>query len=182
MGGAGNDQLVGNGGDDVLSGDTGNDTLTGGNGNDTLIGGANLDVLTGGTGSDLFRFSGTEELAAVGTNGQAGGEDGITDFAVVDDTIEFLLSGFSFVGIGPGTLPGLNFVNGDIDNAYGYGTSNGQTTFVLDAAGFSSALVPGTSGTLYVDIAGDGIVDYRVASFGNGSSLGSFSAADILLS
>ncbi len=69
--------LTGGDGHDTLDGGNGNDTLTGGDGNDILIGGAGNDSLTGGLGSDIFRFNASSEKV-----------DLITDFSVVDDTIQ----------------------------------------------------------------------------------------------
>ncbi|HEV2816967.1 MAG TPA: calcium-binding protein [Allosphingosinicella sp.] len=55
----------------------GNDVLNGGKGDDTLWGGGGDDVLTGGKGSDLFGF------------GPGDGDDRITDFEKMKDTIFF---------------------------------------------------------------------------------------------
>jgi len=55
----------------------GNDVLDGGKGNDTLWGGGGDDLLTGGKGNDLFGF------------GPGDGDDRITDFEKMKDTIFF---------------------------------------------------------------------------------------------
>lgn len=72
-------RLTGGVGNDYLSGSAGKDTLNGDMGNDKLNGGADNDVLTGGSGKDTFVFS-----AALGPLNI----DRITDFNVVDDTIQ----------------------------------------------------------------------------------------------
>ena len=75
-----NDFLVGNSGNNVFNGLGGNDVMRGGLGNDVLIGGLGNDTLTGDGGSDIFRFNTVLNAA---TN-----RDLITDFVVVDDTIQ----------------------------------------------------------------------------------------------
>ncbi|MBV8685105.1 MAG: hypothetical protein JOZ90_02445 [Alphaproteobacteria bacterium] len=55
IGEEGDDRLDGGGGDDVLLGDAGRDRLLGGDGNDGLVGGAGDDRLYGGAGDDLLR-------------------------------------------------------------------------------------------------------------------------------
>lgn len=76
----GSDNVFGSGGRDWLIGGAGNDNLNGGIGNDLLSGGAGNDVLSGGTGADIFRFDTALDAA--------GNRDTITDFSVVDDTIQ----------------------------------------------------------------------------------------------
>jgi Ca2+-binding RTX toxin-like protein len=78
-GGTGSNILYGLAGNDTLNGGTGKDTLDGGAGNDILLGGSGNDALTGGTGQDIFRFN---------TALSANNIDTITDFVVVDDTIQ----------------------------------------------------------------------------------------------
>lgn len=94
FGGTGNDTLSGNSGADSLLGGWGNDLLLGGvghdklrgnKGNDILYGGIGHDVLTGGSGSDIFKFTSLPVAANV---------DKITDFSVVDDTIQLVRSTF----------------------------------------------------------------------------------------
>ena len=97
-GGVGNDTLYGSSGNDYLVagfgetanstqsfrfsgnnyliGGSGSDTLNGGLGSDTLIGGSGSDTLNGGNGADSFRFDSLYDRV-----------DTITDFSVVDDTI-----------------------------------------------------------------------------------------------
>ncbi|MEO9685313.1 MAG: calcium-binding protein [Tateyamaria sp.] len=77
------DDLVGTAGADSIDGLGGNDTIDGGAGNDTLTGGAGEDVLTGGAGADIFVF------------GELSGNDTITDFNPLEDTIE--ITGTTFL-------------------------------------------------------------------------------------
>ena len=65
----------GNGLANVLTGNLGNNRLSGGTGNDLLNGGGGSDTLTGGTGKDVFKLTTLSKVA-------------ITDFSVVDDTIQ----------------------------------------------------------------------------------------------
>jgi Ca2+-binding RTX toxin-like protein len=70
---------TGNGLANTLLGNTGANVLLGNAGNDILNGGAGNDSLTGGIGADTFVFN-----TALTTTGI----DSITDFNVVDDTIQ----------------------------------------------------------------------------------------------
>lgn len=72
----GNDILKGNAGNDQLLGGLGKDSLSGGTGNDILDGSAGSDVLTGGAGQDIFRLNNAFTV------------DKISDFSVIDDTIQ----------------------------------------------------------------------------------------------
>ena len=63
-------------GNNYLGGGSGNDTLIGGLGSDTLYGSSGSDTLNGGNGADSFRFDSPYDMV-----------DTITDFSVVDDTI-----------------------------------------------------------------------------------------------
>ncbi len=75
FGGSGDDTITGNLGDDTLWGGLGADKLQGGAGNDLITGGAGDDLITGGLGADTFMF----------TSGS--GTDTLTDFALLDDTL-----------------------------------------------------------------------------------------------
>jgi Ca2+-binding RTX toxin-like protein len=99
-----NNTITGNSGNNTLNGGTGNDTLEGAAGNDMLIGGAGNDVLTGGIGADAFVFNFAPNVT---TN-----LDTITDFNVVDDTIQLENSIFTALGLTTGTLSAANFVIG----------------------------------------------------------------------
>ncbi len=78
-----NNTLTGNSGNNILIGNAGNDNLRGGVGNDNLVGGEGNDSLTGGGGLDTFRF-----------DSLADGSDRVTDFNVIDDTLQISSSGF----------------------------------------------------------------------------------------
>jgi Ca2+-binding RTX toxin-like protein len=77
---AGADTLVGNGGNDRLDGGADDDVLRGGAGHDLINGGWGNDRLEGATGWDSFLFNTT--LSATMN------VDQISDFVVVDDTIQ----------------------------------------------------------------------------------------------
>ncbi|MFD1983072.1 hypothetical protein ACFSOZ_10355 [Mesorhizobium newzealandense] len=107
------DQIFGGGHDNILTAGAGNDVLDGHLGNDTLI---------GGTGSDFFVFhTALDALTNVDT---------ITDFAVVDDTIQADNLIFAALG-GNGTLTANQFVKnttglaGDGDDHIIYETDTG---------------------------------------------------------
>ncbi|MFZ2725739.1 MAG: calcium-binding protein [Methylococcaceae bacterium] len=91
--------LTGNNGKNVLNGSTGRDSLFGGAGNDTLMGGVGNDQLKGDVGKDVFKFDVTPNTANA---------DSISDFKVVDDTIQ--LKATAFKGLVKGTLAISDFV------------------------------------------------------------------------
>lgn len=76
-GGEGRDFMLGGAGDDVVDGGAGDDRMSGANGNDTLIGGAGNDIMAGGSGGDVFVFDANS------------GNDTITDFNPMDDSLQF---------------------------------------------------------------------------------------------
>jgi serralysin len=81
----------GNGLANILIGNSAANQLNGGGGNDTLDGGTGNNTLTGGAGQDIFRLT------------TAGHIDAITDFVVVDDTIQLENAVFTALAT-PGTL------------------------------------------------------------------------------
>lgn len=87
--------IIGNTAANQLMGLSGNDTIVGGGGSDTLDGGTGTDLLTGGTGNDVFKFT------------IAGNADSITDFNVVNDTIQ--LENAVFSRLNTGTLAPSQF-------------------------------------------------------------------------
>lgn len=126
-GGAGNDTLKGgwNGKGDTLLGGTGNDEITG------FLG---PDRLTGGAGADKFVFNAND------------GQDTITDFSVVDDTIVVSAGGFGGVpaGFGDGLKPGATITSnqftlgaaaGDASDRFIYDKSTGALFFDSDGTG-----------------------------------------------
>jgi Ca2+-binding RTX toxin-like protein len=92
FGGQGNFTGTGNAGANLIGGGAGSDSISGGGGNDRIGGGLGADTLNGGAGSDTFFFN-----TALGN----GNVDAITDFSVVDDTIELsraIFNGFQATG------------------------------------------------------------------------------------
>jgi Ca2+-binding RTX toxin-like protein len=75
QGGNGQDRLQGGNGADQLTGGAGADVITAGAGIDNLEGGGGNDTMTGGAGTDTFTFN------------DGSGDDQITDFTPVDDTV-----------------------------------------------------------------------------------------------
>jgi Ca2+-binding RTX toxin-like protein len=100
----GNNTLTGTSFNDVLEGNRGSDTLVGNGGADRLFGGLGNDTLTGGAGTDSFIFN-------TATNATTN-RDTITDFNVVDDTIQLENAIFTALGAATGTLAVGAFVIG----------------------------------------------------------------------
>lgn len=133
-GGSGNDVLQGGDGDDWLDGGSGNDLLLGGAGNDTLLEGDGNDKLTGGTGIDNFVFWSNPAVSI----------DTITDFSVVDDTIQ--LDNYIFAALKTeGTLSAGKFVIGtqalDANDFIIYNDMTGALLYDADGSG-GGASVP----------------------------------------
>ena len=137
VGGSGSDQLFGNATSNLLEGGDGNDTLNGGRGTDTLLGGAGddsldggggFDRLIGGTGADHFVFQSVSE-----------GRDNITDFSVVDDTIDVFAAGFGGgLSAGAAITPDQFTLGSAADNAserFIYNKSKGALFFDVDGIG-----------------------------------------------
>jgi Ca2+-binding RTX toxin-like protein len=94
------DFIKGYGGNDIIAGNGGHDDLYGGTGADSLNGGAGVDTLTGGNGKDHFVFRN-----ALGSENQ----DTITDFNVVQDTIDLAANVFAGAGTAGHVLAGDAF-------------------------------------------------------------------------
>lgn len=125
--GTGNGQantLIGNGGANILNALGGADVLDGGLGTDTL---------TGGTGPDTFAFT-----SVLGV----GNIDTISDFSVVDDTIQ--LASSIFTGLAGGRLDLGAFVIGanavDASDRIIYDSATGALLFDSDGSGLNSAI------------------------------------------
>ncbi len=114
--------ITGNALDNQLNGGIGNDTLAGGIGNDTLDGGTGNNKLTGGAGADLFLLT------------TVGHSDTITDFAVIDDTVE--ISSAVFASLTAGILAADQFVIGtaaaDANDFIIYNKNNGALLYDAD--------------------------------------------------
>lgn len=126
------DTLLGDTGGNFIGGDGGADLIDGRLGNDTLAGGLGNDTMTGGAGADVFVFN----------TAPAGNVDTITDFIVVDDTIQLSLAVFS--GLAAGPLAGTAFSVGASATTAAhrilYNNANGQLLFDADGNGAGAAV------------------------------------------
>ncbi|PXX09490.1 Ca2+-binding RTX toxin-like protein [Nitrosomonas ureae] len=123
--------ITGNTAANQLAGLTGNDTLNGGSGNDILDGGTGTNILTGGSGNDLFKFT------------TAGHIDSITDFNVVNDTIQLENAVFTALTT-PGTLAAGQFRVGtqaqDNNDFVIYNNVTGALLFDANGNGIGAAV------------------------------------------
>ncbi len=121
---------------DTLTGNTGANTLSGLGGNDLLAGKTGNDILTGGLGADIFRFD-----TALASN-----LDTITDFSVVDDTIQLENSIFTqLTTLGAQTSTGFYVGNStgtaaDENDFIVYNTSTGALYYDADGNGAGAAV------------------------------------------
>jgi len=126
-----NNTLDGAGGNDILLGKLGNDTLIGGAGNDTLVGDVGADILTGGSGKDVFCFQSKTQ-----------GIDKITDFSVIDDTIQVSRAGFGGGLIAGKAISSAQFrvgsTAGNSSDRFIYNRNTGTLFFDADGRGGSS--------------------------------------------
>lgn len=131
--GSTNINATGNSQANTLYGNTGANTLNGSGGNDLLDGKAGSDTLTGGTGADIFAF--TTALGATNV-------DTITDFVVVDDTIQ--LENAVFTGLAAGALDANAFFIGaaanDASDRIIYNSATGALLFDADGNGAGAAI------------------------------------------
>ncbi|PXW88383.1 hemolysin type calcium-binding protein [Nitrosomonas sp. Nm84] len=134
-GGIGNDKLAGGTGNDTLRGDSGNDTLLGGTGNDTLSGGRGNDKLDGGTGNNILTGDGGNDAFKFTTTGHI---DTITDFSVINDTIQLDNAVFTALTT-TGTLAATQFRIGtkalDANDYLIYNSSTGVLLYDADGSG-----------------------------------------------
>lgn len=132
-GNTGNNALTGNDGNNMLNGAVGRDSLFGGVGNDVLVGGTGNDTLSGGAGKDFFKFN-----AALKAN-----TDKITDFIVVDDTIQLENSIFTKLKV-TGVLSAGNFVKAataqDSNDYILYNSATGAVSYDADGSGSGVAV------------------------------------------
>ncbi len=117
---------TGNALNNTMAGNTAANQLNGGGGNDTLDGGKGANRMTGGAGNDIFKFT---------TNGHV---DTITDYTVVNDTIQ--LDNAVFAALGPvGTLPAAQFRVGtkalDANDHIIYNSTTGALLYDADGNG-----------------------------------------------
>lgn len=100
-------QITGGSGSDTLKnienliGSKYGDTLTGNTGANIITGGLGNDTLTGGSGKDIFKFDGKTGSINI---------DKITDFKVVDDTIQLSKAIFTVFGATAGEINSTKFV------------------------------------------------------------------------
>lgn len=127
---AGNDTMYGRDGDDALNGGADSDILYGEAGNDNLNAGTGTNTLTGGAGKDVFEFTTTGHI------------DTITDYNVVDDTIQLENTVFSALTTA-GTLAADQFVIGthalDTNDFIIYNNVTGALLYDADGSGVSVA-------------------------------------------
>jgi Ca2+-binding RTX toxin-like protein len=121
---------------DILTGNSAANILSGLSGNDVLVGGLGNDTLTGGLNNDTFRF---ESVLNAATN-----RDTITDFSVVDDSIQLENAIFTAL-TATGALNGALFKNVslgaiDADDRIVYNGSTGALSYDADGSG-SGAVV-----------------------------------------
>ena len=114
-----------------LTGNTASNQLDGGAGNDILDGGTGANMLTGGTGKDIFKLT------------SAGHIDSITDFIVVDDTIQLENAVFTSLTT-TGTLAFDQFVIGvqalDTNDFIIYNNVTGSLLYDADGSGVGFAV------------------------------------------
>jgi len=139
-GGSGVDRLTGDAAANRFVGNAGADILSGGAGNDTLIGGAGNDTLTGGTGKDIFLFNAALNAS---TN-----KDTITDFNVLDDTIQLENSGtglFTALAAGPLSVgafhSGTANIASEADDRIIYNTTTGALYYDADGSTGTAAAI-----------------------------------------
>lgn len=116
------------------------DVLLGSAGGDTLTGGAGNDILTGVAGADNFRFNAPNE-----------GVDQITDFSVVDDTIQVSAAEFGGGLIAGGAIAANQFVIGasaqNTSDRFIYNPQTGALSFDLDGVGGANQIQIATLST-----------------------------------
>ncbi len=120
------DTLLGSGGANKINGGTGNDHLAGGLGNDTL---------TGGIGIDTFRF---DTLPNAASN-----RDTISDFSVVDDTIELenaIFTALTSTGMLATGSFHIGIAAGDADDRVIYNSGTGALLYDSDGTGTNAAV------------------------------------------
>lgn len=130
------ENITSGGGDDRLTGNALANILTAGAGNDRINGGSGADSLTGGSGADSFVFN-----SAL----QNGNVDRITDFKVVDDTMQ--LDKAIFTGLSAGVLSADGFhanttgMATDSTDRILYETDTGKVFFDADGNGSGASVL-----------------------------------------
>ncbi|MDO8333865.1 MAG: calcium-binding protein, partial [Nitrosomonas sp.] len=120
-----------------LKGNTAANRLIGGGGNDTLDGGTGKNILTGGTGKDIFKLTTTGHI------------DSITDFVVIDDTIQLENAAYTKLTT-TGTLVAGQFRIGskalDANDFVIYNNATGALLYDADGNGAVAAVQIATIG------------------------------------
>ena len=128
---------TGNGLANGMTGNSAANQLNGGAGNDTLDGGAGTNSLTGGAGNDIFKFT---------TKGHI---DAITDFSVVNDTIQLENAVFTALTT-TGILAASQFKIGaqalDADDFIIYNNVTGALLYDANGSGVGAAVQSATLG------------------------------------
>jgi Ca2+-binding RTX toxin-like protein len=161
VGGAWNDDLIGEEGNDRLDGNGGDDTLLGGDGRDQLRGGAGDDGLAGGPGGDrLFGGAGNDYLRGDEGRDVLHGGAGADVFAILDgDDGQDVIADFNGA---EGDRIDLSQVDAD------HATTDIDPFTWIGSAGFS-----GTAGELRVVEAPGG--DWQVSGDQDGDAVADFS-------
>lgn len=137
-GDVGNDTINGGDGNDLIHGDSGNDNLSGNNGNDLLYGGVGNDIINGGSGNDILRGGTGKDNFVFNSQLATTGIDTISDFKVIDDTIQLKNSVFTAL-IVKGVLNPANFIIGttavDTNDFIIYNNNTGALLYDADANG-----------------------------------------------
>lgn len=137
-----NNRINGNNANNLLDGESGNDTLIGGGGIDTLIGGIGNDSLAGGAGDD--RLTGNAGKDRFVFKSKTEGLDTITDFVVVDDTIDVSKAGFGGGLTAGAAITAAQFRvgtgAGDSSDRFIYNRTTGALLFDADGTGASAQL------------------------------------------
>jgi Ca2+-binding RTX toxin-like protein len=121
----------------IIAGNEADNQLDGGAGNDILNGGTGTNSLTGGTGKDVFKFTTTGHI------------DTITDFIVIDDTIQLENTAFTALTT-TGTLAIGQFIIGtkalDSNDFIIYNNTTGALLYDADGSGMGAAVQIATIG------------------------------------
>jgi Ca2+-binding RTX toxin-like protein len=177
--GTGNDTITaGAGNDTIITGD-GTNSVDAGAGNNIITGGAVVDTITAGAGNDTIVAGAGNDIinAGAGTNSITGGVgfDTITLGAGVDtvyydfsanhnDSYGGALNMDQIIGFVSGSTDKININTADVNNTgifLGNATTLGQanTMFSGGGAGVVEAIFVSGENTLYIDLAGDGVID-----------------------
>ncbi|MCF2151527.1 M10 family metallopeptidase C-terminal domain-containing protein [Desmonostoc muscorum LEGE 12446] len=121
------ENILTGGGNDNIIGSGANNRIVAGAGNDTIVGGLGNDTLTGNAGADHFRFRSLSD-----------GVDRITDFSVLNDTIDVSAAGFGGGLVAGAFITSAQFVIGavatDAFDRFIYNSTSGALSFDRDGS------------------------------------------------